>query len=304
MSSPHTADAPFDDTDTDIVLRTSDNVDFHVFKTILSLASPVFKDMFTIPQPSSPSNVVHISEDSSIIEKLLLFCYPVANPLIRDLAEAGHLLEAARKYDICAVPTLVQASITSLLNDDNAVSVYGFASQHNWQAKAQAAAFRTLQSITLGRPGVSLSATDLSMMTTADYHRLLVYHDSCAQEAANIGKRDLDWCKTLGCCPPTFCSCMKPRPDMGTGPWAAFYISTLKDEAPDWWNTLFGEIGDELRMMPTDTTVFRSKQTALPMWKVRDRHPTCQNATTTSRMEAFLSSYALSQSRSSTLLAR
>ncbi|EIW79746.1 hypothetical protein CONPUDRAFT_58140 [Coniophora puteana RWD-64-598 SS2] len=196
MDSPRTANAPFDATDTDIVLRTSDNVDFHVFKIILSLASPVFKDMFTIPQPSSHSDVVHISEDSSTIEILLLFCYPVVNPLIKDLEEAGHLLEAARKYDIAAVSSSVKTNIISMLDDNNAVSVYGFACQHNWQAEAQAAAFRTLQLITPGHTGVSLSAEDLNMMTTADYHRLLVYHDRCGKEAANLGKQ-LDCCKCL-----------------------------------------------------------------------------------------------------------
>ncbi|KAI0255963.1 hypothetical protein BJV78DRAFT_1113987, partial [Lactifluus subvellereus] len=42
---------PFDDADADIILRSSDQVNFHVYKVILSVASPFFKDMFSLPQP-------------------------------------------------------------------------------------------------------------------------------------------------------------------------------------------------------------------------------------------------------------
>ena len=43
------ASEPFDHAKADIILRSSDNIDFHVFKLFLSLASPFFEDMFNIP---------------------------------------------------------------------------------------------------------------------------------------------------------------------------------------------------------------------------------------------------------------
>ncbi|TFY78381.1 hypothetical protein EWM64_g5632 [Hericium alpestre] len=46
-----TADAPFNDPNADIVLRSYDRVDFRTYKMILSMASPVFRDIFTLPQP-------------------------------------------------------------------------------------------------------------------------------------------------------------------------------------------------------------------------------------------------------------
>ncbi|KAI5983733.1 hypothetical protein EDC04DRAFT_2836658 [Pisolithus marmoratus] len=46
--STTTASWPFDDLNAEVILRSSDNVDFRVFKCNLSLASPVFKDMFTL----------------------------------------------------------------------------------------------------------------------------------------------------------------------------------------------------------------------------------------------------------------
>ncbi|EIN03893.1 hypothetical protein PUNSTDRAFT_29952, partial [Punctularia strigosozonata HHB-11173 SS5] len=61
----------------DVILRTSDNVDFRVYKLILSLASPFFSDMFTLPQamdanvgqPVPP--VINMAEDSATIDCLL-----------------------------------------------------------------------------------------------------------------------------------------------------------------------------------------------------------------------------------------
>lgn len=45
---------PFDDVDADTILRSADNLDFRVYRVILSKASPVFRDMFTFPHPAGP----------------------------------------------------------------------------------------------------------------------------------------------------------------------------------------------------------------------------------------------------------
>ena len=48
------APEPFDRLDADLILRSSDKepVDFRVFKLFLSLASPFFAMVFTLPQPN------------------------------------------------------------------------------------------------------------------------------------------------------------------------------------------------------------------------------------------------------------
>ena len=82
-SSPEKlAEAPFDNALTDLVLQSSDKVNFHVFKNILSLASPIFTDMFDIPSPPSekPHDEVHVvplSEHSTALEVALRHIYPV-----------------------------------------------------------------------------------------------------------------------------------------------------------------------------------------------------------------------------------
>jgi hypothetical protein len=76
MEAPRNADSPFDPAShtPDVILRSSDNVDFYVMKTFLAFSSPdVFAPMFTLPQTQhdipSPSGL-HIVPVSLRIAKL------------------------------------------------------------------------------------------------------------------------------------------------------------------------------------------------------------------------------------------
>ena len=72
------ASSPFNDADADVILRSSDNVYFKVFKLLLSMGSPLFKDMFSLPQSASASEdgtsetkgglpVIQVSETAKIL---------------------------------------------------------------------------------------------------------------------------------------------------------------------------------------------------------------------------------------------
>ncbi|TFY76282.1 hypothetical protein EWM64_g7730 [Hericium alpestre] len=52
-TEPVMAGAPYLDDDADIVMRSSDGVHFHVHKNFLSKCSPIFADLFSLPQPKS-----------------------------------------------------------------------------------------------------------------------------------------------------------------------------------------------------------------------------------------------------------
>ena len=43
--------APFDDENADIIFRSSDGVDFRVYKVIVSKLSPMLRDMLAVPPP-------------------------------------------------------------------------------------------------------------------------------------------------------------------------------------------------------------------------------------------------------------
>ena len=85
MSASQTASAPFNDTRADIILRTSDGMNFHVFNIILSLASPIFIDMFKTSHPAFGCKlpIVTISEDSKTLDLALRHLYPVKSLLVQ-----------------------------------------------------------------------------------------------------------------------------------------------------------------------------------------------------------------------------
>ncbi|KAK0202529.1 hypothetical protein DFS33DRAFT_1262345 [Desarmillaria ectypa] len=71
------ADPPFNDPkNSDIILRSSDKVDFYVRKSNLSCASPVFRDMLEVGQGMltlhNTTPVILLSEDGNGLYKLLM----------------------------------------------------------------------------------------------------------------------------------------------------------------------------------------------------------------------------------------
>lgn len=77
--APH---GPFDDLSADVVLRSSDGIDFRVHRIVLSLASPFFKEMFTLPQPTSEPEVpiIPMSESALLLDKALRFWILAPSP--------------------------------------------------------------------------------------------------------------------------------------------------------------------------------------------------------------------------------
>jgi hypothetical protein len=111
-SKPTNAGAPFDNPHADVILQSSDNIDFHTFKLLLSLASDViiFEDIFTIPQPALGVNemkhgvpVIPMSESSKALEMLLGFCHPDCMPALETLDVIDDVLAAARKFEMGVV---------------------------------------------------------------------------------------------------------------------------------------------------------------------------------------------------------
>ncbi|KAI0037662.1 hypothetical protein FA95DRAFT_1506711 [Auriscalpium vulgare] len=111
----------------DVILRSCDNVQFHVTKHTLSIASPVFNDMFTLNAPLNDAAadelcdglpVVRMSEDSTTLDVLLRWCYPVARPPLTSLDNTRCLLAATHKLDIHAFDDTIQDALqTHLMRD-------------------------------------------------------------------------------------------------------------------------------------------------------------------------------------------
>src|SRR5258708_12587226 len=66
--------------DGDVVLRSADGVDFRVHTTFLSIASPFFRDMFSLPQTSNDVQTIEMTEKADVLVAILELIYPLEDP--------------------------------------------------------------------------------------------------------------------------------------------------------------------------------------------------------------------------------
>lgn len=185
------APPPFDDEDADVIVRTCDGVDFRVFKLILKLASPVFKDMFKMPQPAPDDDdeqrdglpIVRVEEQSSVFGALLRFCYPqVDDPPIGALDEIVGILRAALKYDLDVIARrMKQLLLQPKFLESDPVRIYAIACHLKLREHAEFAARYSLRTPILEHPSKALE-----MISGLEYHRLLVYHKQCGELASSV----------------------------------------------------------------------------------------------------------------------
>ena len=103
MSPTQDSSPPYLDTSNgDLTIRTADHTDFHVHQCIISILSPVFADMFSLPKnpiTSSPKPLVEVGEPGTVWAHILSFCYFLPLPSLA-IDDVHALLEAARKYQM------------------------------------------------------------------------------------------------------------------------------------------------------------------------------------------------------------
>ena len=135
----------------DIILRAgpdpSSKRDFRVHKVILSLASPVFADMFGLPQPSDQNQsaehqlpIIEVTDPSEVLDKFLRLIYPGVEPLtIGDLPTLTALLSAADKYNVTSVYPILKDTLKTFL-PLRPFGVYIVACRFGFSEEAKAAA--------------------------------------------------------------------------------------------------------------------------------------------------------------------
>ena len=194
------AAAPFDHAKADIILRSSDNIDFRVFKLFLSLASPFFETLFDIPQPAEEVGdqevkdglaVVCVTEDSKTLDALLRFCYPCTladDPKMEVLQDAADILEAARKYSLDVIETKARRAIANpkILEVE---SLRCFAIAHRGRLREETL---LAAKYTLSQPLIPSWFQEVELITATDLLSLLAYHKKCG-DAIYALRLDLSW---------------------------------------------------------------------------------------------------------------
>ncbi|OSX57016.1 hypothetical protein POSPLADRAFT_1158028 [Postia placenta MAD-698-R-SB12] len=140
------APRPFDRADADVILRSSDHIDFHVHRAKLSIASSFFNAMFSLPQTSDTHldvQIVDVTEDSSTMNAILRMCYPVVDRSISSFAVLSSALRAALKYDMELAVELCKQSLRLWVHSQP-LQVYAVACRVEDESIARLAAVKLL----------------------------------------------------------------------------------------------------------------------------------------------------------------
>ncbi|KAF9780009.1 hypothetical protein BJ322DRAFT_304149 [Thelephora terrestris] len=226
----------FDDPTADFILRSSaPATDFHVHRLLLSLASPFFDHMLSLPQPSSREQakipIVEVYEPPEILQLLLQFIYPTPDPTIdNDLDALILVLHAAIKYDVLpAIESLRKQLVSESYLQQSPTRIYAIASRYELEEEAKLASRHTLGVNILDAP----LSEELRYISAYSYHRLLALHHSRAQAAKGLLRLRGD-VKCMEC----------------NGTYGAF------SEGPKWWLDFQGRAAEELSARPTTQVIF------------------------------------------------
>jgi hypothetical protein len=194
------AAAPFDHAKADIILRSSDNIDFRVFKLFLSLASPSFETLLEIPQPTEQNNaqvardglaVICVEEHSKTLDTLLRFCYPCTlaeDPKLEVLEDLVDVLGAAQKYSLDTIERKVRQALSNpKILEVEPLRCFAIARRGRAREETLLAA-----KYTLTQPLIPSWFQEIDIITAADLLALLSYHQTCGNAVYAFGN-DVSW---------------------------------------------------------------------------------------------------------------
>ncbi|KAI0056002.1 hypothetical protein BV25DRAFT_1921331 [Artomyces pyxidatus] len=252
------AGSPFDDIvpGHSVVLRSSDNVDFFVYKAYLHKASTFFAGMFDLHDEHSPVldddesregiPIIRMQENAHTLDLFLRLCYPTDNPDLSELPDVRLLLEVCNKYVIEAFDGTLRAALTRLA-DTRPLAVYALACRYRLEDVANDAAKRFL-----GIPLRAHSEVDLQDLTAVQYQRVLQYHRNCSLKATT--DPPATWFNalvvTLGAAPTTSHSCRAQ--------FHFFYAATQPSKnlwVPHWWTLYLHKALEAVKDRPRGSTV-------------------------------------------------
>ena len=194
---------PFDDADADTILRSVDDLDFRVYRVILSKASPVFRDMFTFPHPAGPHDddddhkdglpLVRLPESSMTLSMLLYAIYPVSPshatppPYAAQDGTLDTLTDAwlaADKYEVSGLRDALTARLqTHPLMARQPLRLFSAAYYLRSQTLLQTAAARTLP---LAPLTLDALGRQVDLVPFIAVRHLVEYHRACGETARDF----------------------------------------------------------------------------------------------------------------------
>ncbi|TFY71124.1 hypothetical protein EVG20_g1886 [Dentipellis fragilis] len=246
------ADPPFNHSTADFIFRSRDHVDFRVHKALVSLASPSFDGLLSLPPPITDGivsinevkdglPVIPFPEDQQTLLYLLCSCHGFAPDVLPPLTVQGlkSVCAAHDKYVITAIHPRVHDTFISVAKEDP-VAVYAIACHYRMDKLMLAAA-----KLSLLEPALHLShSPELGLITGLQYSNLIHYHQECKEVAANFASKDWSWCHSLSDVPlgQATSACPTCRTQLILEPTTVVNGSVLDGNtgkyifyAPSWW---------------------------------------------------------------------
>lgn len=186
QKSKRTAKTPFNDNElADIIVTSSDNVDFYLVRAILIVASPFFKDMFSLAQQATAESdrgldSIQITENSETSDCLMRLCYPVKDPTMSGLVLVERVLESAIKYQMTEAIDLVKSTLRPFITE-KPLQVYAIACRQQADEEALLSAQQWKKVATFDDLDAQFAATtpgksyipEMDTMSATAYFRLL-----------------------------------------------------------------------------------------------------------------------------------
>ncbi|KAF9068682.1 hypothetical protein BDP27DRAFT_1326752 [Rhodocollybia butyracea] len=255
------ADSPFNDDDADTILRSSDHIDFFVHSAMLSVVSPVFRDLFDLPQVQSPRSTsptgyslkrfVQMTEDRHSLDLFLRWCDTRAHiPVKMSIPDIATVIHLADKFQMEGVAGRVGPHLYRFI-DSEPFSVYLLSAFHaslgdteeTWgNDLARRAAKQLLSQQMPFQPPVHKFFKDMpAVILEPLYH----YHRACGISIRQtIERKNIEWF----CEWPWLreCTCAHTQ-----------YHYLGETYVPVWWKAYLTRLGELLAKQPSVTTILQ-----------------------------------------------
>ena len=168
---------------TDLILRSSDSIDFFVIGPMLRRISPVFGGMFPLKDNEIKDGrpVILLREGSEVLHSLLKIVYhEIDEPDANVWQSYRDTVLAVQKYKMISIERKLEKRVAkSSLILDKPLQIFVLATMLGWKEVQKVAALNTLS-----QPLSAMAYTsDLSLVTGADLYRLIFFRFRCGDEA-------------------------------------------------------------------------------------------------------------------------
>ncbi|KZV63266.1 hypothetical protein PENSPDRAFT_691802 [Peniophora sp. CONT] len=188
-------DEQFNAPDAEFILRSSDGVDFAAHKLILQLASHVFRDMLSLPQPSTSTEassraIIDMTEDAQSLRYLLRYNYPRAfcpEPELSTLGQIKLAAALAHKYGIESMRDAAEKALIHLANYQPDVA-YAVAWRYEYPKALRAAARRCLEPFV----AAGFDAVEFDEIPASALRRLEQYKDASSTSVMDLLSATID----------------------------------------------------------------------------------------------------------------